>query len=98
MLCNIILLCYWYICYCIIYIFWRAWYQNIFQQDDKCTTSESEQESNENFEMVEHNPNVNSWLAPVPITTTKFNAMVSNVDHQGFIYFHCTDDGMINIL
>lgn len=74
-------------------IFSRAWCQNIFQQDDEYITTEL----NYTFETLKNDSSINSWLPPIPIRMSKFNALGTYIDNEGFIYFQCVDYGIKNI-
>lgn len=84
--------------YLLFYIvqFWRVWYQNVFQQDDEYSSTQSGPGCDDIFETLEHNPSVNSWLPPIPINTSKFKCFGTNVDNHGTIYFHYLENGMKN--
>lgn len=77
-----------------ILLLWRAWYQNVFQQDSR---SKLEPESSVNnslkIKSIKYN---NCWLPPIPITDSRFNAIVTNVDMQCMLYLQNKDEGIQN--
>lgn len=76
-------------------LLWRAWYQNIFQQDDVYSISESEVD---NFLKLESVGYTNCWLPPDPIISSRINGVISYVDMQCGLYLQNKDGGIINLL
>jgi len=75
-------------------LLWRAWHQNVFQQDGEFSTSESEPEFNNSLVPVKNYKSINHWLPPARLVKSQFNAIVSYIDMECHVYLQNLDSGI----